>query len=359
MNKIKILFISRAWGENRGGMERLSWELVSQLEKLPNLMVNKVVHEGSRLSLAPFFIKAIFQTLKKSSSTDIVWLGDPSLSFIGWLIKKLHQKPIVVTVHGLDVSYPHPLYQKYLDLFFNNFDLYLPISQHAKNLLPKSLINRTQVINPGIHDNLFNSNFTKKDLQALVKEPLENKVVLLTLGRLVKRKGHAWFIEHVFRFLSANTVYLIAGQGPEKQEIQSLITKYHLEKRIMLLGRVSDKDRRVLFNTVDAFIQPNISVSGDVEGFGLVLLEAALCQRPVFAANIDGIPDAIQHQKNGTLLPPQNPQVWIQELTNFTQNPQPYQTLAQFARHYTLKKFSWDKKGREYLNSIERLVEES
>ena len=159
------------------------------------------------------------------------------------------------------------------------------------------------------------------------------------LGRLVKRKGHAWFIKNVLPKLPENVLYVIAGTGPEREKIEQAAEKYGFQNKVILLGKVSPDTLRVLYNTVDAFIQPNISVKHDAEGFGLVLLEAALCECPVFAARLEGIPNAIQDGHNGTLLPTQDAAAWVKTLTYFLQQQN---TKATQARQYTLQNFSWD-----------------
>jgi glycosyltransferase involved in cell wall biosynthesis len=82
-----------------------------------------------------------------------------------------------------------------------------------------------------------------------------------------------------------------------------------------MLGRVDDADREDLLRGVDLFVQPNIPVSGDMEGFGLVTIEAAMRGTPVVAADLEGIKDAVIDGRTGILLPPQDRQGWIDRLS--------------------------------------------
>src|SRR5581483_9452936 len=223
------------------------------------------------------------RALMAARYADLIHLGDPLVSFTGWLIKKVTRKPVAVTVHGLDVSYPHSLYRLYLSLFFRHFDYYFPISRHAQSLLDQwHVTGKRVVVWPGVKDHS----------QTLSPRQGEQEIQLLTVGRLVKRKGHEWFIRHVMPQLSEQYIYLIAGDGPERDAIKNAVADTHLESRVRLLGRVDDAELVRLYSNASAFVQPNIHVEGDAEGFGLVLLDAALAGLPVFAANIDGIPDA-------------------------------------------------------------------
>ena len=69
-----------------------------------------------------------------------------------------------------------------------------------------------------------------------------------------------------------------------------------------MLGYVTDETRDILFNTCDVFVQPNIKVAGDMEGFGISVIEAASCEIPVIASNIEGLKDAIKDGQNGFLV---------------------------------------------------------
>jgi glycosyltransferase involved in cell wall biosynthesis len=126
--------------------------------------------------------------------------------------------------------------------------------------------------------------------------------VLFTLGRLVKRKGVAWFVDHVMPRLSDNYLYLVAGDGPEFERIRDIVSKRKIENQVLLLGRVSDDTCKLLLNASDIFIMPNKTVANDMEGFGIVIIEAGSCGLPVVASNLQGIKDAVIHEKTGYLV---------------------------------------------------------
>lgn len=345
----RILFISRAYGEHAGGMERLSFELISEFEKTGEFSVKKLVNETkpnqslfiSRVRSALFVITVVSKALIASRHADIVHIGDPVLSLVGWFIARVRKIPVAVTVHGVDVAYENPVYKLYLRFFFRTFAAYIPISNFAKKQLDKHSVHGSiSIIPPGIHDNFYDASITKRDLSNMVQRDVSQNTVVSTTGRLVPRKGHEWFVRNVFPKLPYNFVYVIAGSGPEKENISLAIKSAGLEDRVFMLGRVSRDDQRILLNAVDAFIQPNVTVAGDVEGFGIAPLEAALCNRPVFAANIDGIPSAIHDGKNGTLLESGNVSAWIHALS------QPMLNLN--AREYTRKTFGWDTVLKQY-----------
>ncbi len=368
-SKLRILFITRAYSAQAGGMERLSWEAIQALSTRSDIDAEIVAHRTShgatlaaaRRTSALFVLTALPQALRQAAAADIVHLGDPALSYLGWLIQRIFRKPIAVTVHGLDIAYPNPAYQFYLKLFFRTFTAYLPISHYVDTLLASRHTKGTSVvINPGAHDRLFDPTISRSRLTHLLAahglQLTDDATVLLTSGRLVARKGHAWFIEYVLPKLPPSTYYVIAGDGPERAPIERTARSQGLSKRIVLLGRVPEYELKILYNTIDAFIHPSLHLEGDVEGFGMVLLEAALCMRPVFAANVDGIPDALHNGKNGVLIKGGNVQAWVQVLRNFFGNPTAHHPSGQEARAYTLATFSWNQAIEKYIETFKKLA---
>lgn len=328
-------------------MERFSYDFLQAASRHPALSIKALYHRGSRRTSPLFALLVIPRALWLSRRFDVIYLGDPMLAAAGWLVKVIWRRPVAVTVHGLDIVYPHPLYQLYLRLFFRSFDCYFPIGAAVASCLNKlNISGRITQLKPPLTADYFDSSLTRADLLALLarhgldlslRATAPSPIFLFTVGRLVPRKGHAWFITRVMPALPPHVHYLVAGAGPQTKSLRTFITDNHLEDRVHLLGRVSVSDLRILYNTVDAFIQPNIHVSGDIEGFGLVVLEAAACQLPVFAAAVDGLPDAVIPGQNGQLLPAADDQAWINALQPLVARP--YRVPQ--ARTFTLQTFGW------------------
>jgi len=173
----------------------------------------------------------------------------------------------------------------------------------------------------------------------------------------VRRKGVRWFIDKVLPHLHHyDYLYLVAGSGPSKKCITEAIKKRGLNKKVKLLGEVSSKQKKILYNTADLFIMPNVSVKKDAEGFGIVALEAASCQLPVIASNLEGIPDAVQTGKNGFLVNATDPKQFIHRIEYLLENDQWRKEFGENARQYTLEKFSWSKISKKYLEELEDLI---
>ncbi len=357
---MNILFISRAYGEHAGGMERLSYELIKSFPEATTI-VNETKPGASlfstRLQSIIFVVSVLPKAIIASKHADIVHIGDPVLSFVGWCIARIRHIHVVVTVHGLDVSYSNPVYQTYLKLFCRSFSHYIAISEHARQLLYRLHVTENiSVIPPGITDDLRTNQHTRNDLGKLLYRNVVHRIVFATAGRLVARKGHAWFIKNVVTALPRTALYAIAGDGPEREKIAVLIKSLKLEDRVIMLGRISHEEKKILLNSIDAFIQPNIPVPGDAEGFGIAPIEAAVCERAVFASNIDGIPSAIHHGKNGTLLSPKETTAWVNALMKYMEHPLSHEPSGADARAYTMGTFLWDRIAQKYLELFAEII---
>jgi phosphatidylinositol alpha-1,6-mannosyltransferase len=123
------------------------------------------------------------------------------------------------------------------------------------------------------------------------------------------------------------------------------VSRLGLEKRVLLLGRVSNATRKILLNAADIFIMPNITVADDVEGFGIVVLEAGSCGLPVVASNIQGIKDAVTQGQNGYL-------VEEGDAAGFAKKIQSMDLDKEVVRKHVIARYSWEEIYLEYQNAI-------
>lgn len=158
--------------------------------------------------------------------------------------------------------------------------------------------------------------FTADHLETPVsKEYLQNKFdipvdrrLLLTTGRLVERKGHDTLIRALPDIIRCvpNVHYIIAGTGVNRSNLEELVRSLELEKYVTFTGYVSDSELAGLYSICDVFamISRELAENGDVEGFGIVFLEANLFRKPVVGGESGGVPDAVVNGKTGLLVDP-------------------------------------------------------
>jgi phosphatidylinositol alpha-1,6-mannosyltransferase len=131
-----------------------------------------------------------------------------------------------------------------------------------------------------------------------------HELVLLSVGRLQRRKGHDVAIEAVaaLRDQVPHLRYVIVGNGEERSRLQQLVTARHVEDRVFFAGEVSDDELPAYYGACDIFLLPNRIDDGDVEGFGIVFLEAAASGKPVIGGISGGVPEAVERDVTGLLV---------------------------------------------------------
>ncbi len=129
---------------------------------------------------------------------------------------------------------------------------------------------------------------------------------LLSVGRLVERKGFAEAIQAaaLLKQEGRQVHLVIAGDGPQRQKLEALAKSQDVADRVSFLGRVPDEDLPGLYAAANAFVMAPKSIGADVEGFGIVYLEANLMGRPVIGSRTGGVADAVVDGKTGLLVEP-------------------------------------------------------
>ena len=305
----RILFITRAYPPVVGGLEKLSYKMTTGVSKLTETYI--IANRKGKKNI-PFFVpyallKSLF--LIPSKKIDVIHVSDPVLSPLGFVLKKIFRKRVVTSIHGLDLTLPNKIYQTAIPFFLKRLDKYICISEYVKNLaLDYGLPNEKCIVIPiGVNpeDFILNEKDIGGRLSKEINVDLKNKKILLSVGHLVERKGFRWFIEKVMPKLDKKFVYLVIGgygnmsKGNELDTYKELAEKNGVGDRVFLLGKVSDRILKLAYNSADIFVMPNVKVEGDVEGFGMVAIEASCCGVPVVASNIEGIKDAVKDGENG------------------------------------------------------------
>lgn len=306
------------------------------------------------------FYNELSSRFPKKGKIDLIHLCDTTLLPLGILLKVILQKPLTVTAHGLDLTYPNWFYQKMLKLFLPSVDAIILVSHQVKLLLKPFNIpeEKIHIIPSGISVSHLKSFYPTKPWRSGANLPyFPNKLILLTVGNLVSRKGHEWFISKVLKNLSQDFIYLIVGDGPRKNSIKSLINKLKLTERILLLGSLTDAQLGYLLKKADIYVSPNQHLPGNFEGFGIAAGEAATMGLPVVASKVEGIPEVIRHNQNGWLVKPE-PEAFISSL-NKLKNPNLRKKLGQKASHFTKLNFTWSETAQAYLKVFQQLIDKN
>ena len=359
---MKILFITRKYPPSKGGMETVAYNLYTHISKLTEVELISWGKSNKWLPIVlPYFLIKSFKILL-TKKIEVVYLQDGLLAPLG-LILKIFRKPVVITIHGLDITYRNKIYQFLVPRCIKYLDKIICVSNATKEECIKRGIppEKLTVIPNGISDIsdiVYESTITSKQKVFNQLNIPDNKKILLSVGRLVERKGFHWFVENAIPKLLEvrdDFVYVIVGDGPYREKIEKIVDKKNLRKYVMPLGKVDDEMLNSLYNIADIFVMPNIPVKGDMEGFGIVILEATVRGVPVVASNLEGIKDAVINGKTGVLVEPLNTQRFVGEILKMMDVVEKNGEMKRKIRGIVMEKYSWNSISKKYLEVFSSL----
>jgi phosphatidylinositol alpha-1,6-mannosyltransferase len=169
------------------------------------------------------------------------------------------------------------------------------------------------------------------------------KRVILTVARLDYHKGHADVIRALPGVIErvGETAYLIVGDGPLRDELKQLARSLGVEEEVVFLGPVDDSRLVELYNLADVFIMISQETEKDVEGFGLVFLEANACGKPVVGGDSGGVAEAIAHKVTGLLVHPGDVEGIACALTDVLSDEGLARRLGSAGRRRVEREYNW------------------
>jgi phosphatidylinositol alpha-1,6-mannosyltransferase len=299
---------------------------------------------------------AMFYAIKyyRRFRPDVIWAtngaGVRVLSIFVLFRKFLHAK-IVGTAHGAEVTPTASenswrMWVEYLPmrLFYRYADAVVAVSHFTKNLKLSTgwKIPNIQVIYSGIPID-FSKHKTKE--RSLEKFPeLKGKIVILTVCRLAMNKGLDTAITAIAKVVShyPEAIYILVGEGPEKEQLQKQVTALNLEDHVVFAGYVSDDELEFYYGVCDIFIMPSRTIKRQVEGFGLTYIEAGIRGKPVIGTRHGGVVEAVSENRTGFLIEEENTDELAEKIQILIQKETLRSEFAANAKIYILENFSYD-----------------
>ena len=196
------------------------------------------------------------------------------------------------------------------------------------------------VIPNGVDINTFNPNLDPNKIKRRLG--LEHKQIILFVGALDKAhyfKGVDYLIQSFARIQSEDTVLIIVGEGDLKKKYIKLANKSGISSKTLFVGRISDYDLPDFYAAADIIVLPSV----DIECFGIVLLEAMACGKPVIASNLPGVRTVVNDGINGFLVQPKDYSDLAIKMQNLLDNKQLKINFGEKGREKVEQQYSWDK----------------
>jgi glycosyltransferase involved in cell wall biosynthesis len=243
---------------------------------------------------------AYFATIMDENSVELIHAHFANIGNVARRLGKMLGLPYTLTAHAFDI-YMDPDTDE-LQKVMNDAESVVTISEYNKNYLKGEIgvNNEINVIRCGIDLDKFKPQKKIKD---------DNRIRLLTVARLVEKKGIAYLIKAIPMVIKKlpNCELTIIGSGPLYDNLQQLARDLNIERYVQFKGDVSDSELMRYYEYADMFILPCIvAENGDRDGIPVSMMEAMAMQMPVISTTVSGIPELVEDSVSGILALPKD-----------------------------------------------------
>ena len=323
-----VLFVTNDFGPRAGGIETFIIGLIqrrpfgqtivytsSQPESeqydadwMKNYGV-RVIRDRSKILLpTPRVAFKLRRIIKSEGITTAAFGAAAPLGLLSASMKRAGVLRTVALTHGHEVWWAKVFpFNILLRRIGATVDVLTYLGEFTRNAIASALTAKAKSAMVKIAPGIDVDHFSPSDASALRQSlGLADKKVIVSVGRLVHRKGQDHLIESMPEILEVvpNAHLLLVGQGPYRDYLQQLVTKNALEDSVTFIGRIQYVDLPQYICVGDIFAMPSRSrlMGLEVEGLGIVYLEASACGLPVLAGNSGGAPDAVLHNETGLVV---------------------------------------------------------
>lgn len=366
----RLLHITRNLPPLVGGMERLNWHIADELSKQVDVKV--IGPKGSqalkpeRVSLAEaplrplplFLLITILKTfwLALRWHPNVILAGSGLTAPIAWLASKLCGAQSAVYLHGFDITAPSQVYQSLWATIFKKLDRVIVNSTPTRQLALNAGVSegRISIIHPGVK--LPEQPQPAEAIAAFKRSHgLEDKKILLSVGRLTTRKGLREFVDKALPTIvqqEPDCVLVIVGEAPKnslgagiqsRESIEAVANAHGIQDHLKFLGVITAPIAlATVYEAADIHVFPVRHIPNDPEGFGMVAIEAAAHGLPTVAFATGGIVDAVSEGESGQLVANNDYTDFAQSTLNVLSHSQ---ELGCGSRKFA-ERFGWPKFGQ-------------
>jgi phosphatidylinositol alpha-1,6-mannosyltransferase len=293
----------------------------------------------------PLFGRIFFHAARivRRHRVNVVCIGElVTLGWLGPILRKLFKCRLIIYVHGEEITTTTSgrLYGKSRKRYLAAADKVVAVSSFTCNALSREMglrPDRVFLIENGVDTRRFFPG--ERDAGIIARHGLEGKKILLTVGRLVPRKGMDMAIRAMPLVLKErpDVHYLMVGDGEYRPYLERLVTELGLEQHVTFAGAVGEDELVRYYRSCDIFAMPNRTMpDGDTEGFGLVFLEANACGKPVIGGLAGGAVEAVKDGQTGFLVDGNEPSAIARAVLALVESPETAARMGaaglQFAR---------------------------
>jgi len=323
-----ILFVTNDFGPRAGGIETFVIGLIERrpygqtivytsaqanseqydADWLRNYGVRVIRDRAKILLPTPRVASELKKIVRKQGITTAAFGAAAPLGLLSAGLKRARVLRTVALTHGHEVWWAKVFpFNLLLRRIGSTVDVLTYLGEFTRKAISKGLSEKAQHSMVKIAPGIDVEHFIPTDASELRKTlGLSDKKVIVSVGRLVHRKGQDYLIEAMPEILKSvpQAHLLLVGEGPYREHLEKLVTQHKLERSVTFIGRIQYKELPTYICAGDIFAMPSRSrlMGLEVEGLGIVYLEASSCGLPVLAGNSGGAPDAVVHNETGLVV---------------------------------------------------------
>ncbi len=291
----------------------------------------------------------------KENKIDILHCHDYKSDLFGYLASRFTGVGLVGTNHNWLRSSLSLRFYEFLDgIILNAFDKVVAVSNDVASETGRAILfkkNKITNISNGIDiDKYLVKSGNGNKIRAEFKIKPSTKIVV-SAGRLSSQKGFDYLIEAMKKVftVAADTVLLIAGEGPFNKNLTEMARKLDIEHKIIFVGNRTDMID--IYAAMDLFVLASLR-----EGIPLVVLEAMAMKKPVIATRVGGVPTVIESGQNGILVEPKNSSTLSEAIIRILKDADLAKDLAENGRKTVEESFSAEKMAQKYKKVYEEVT---
>lgn len=363
----KTLFVTNDFGPRAGGIETFIIGLIERLPKSSIIVYTsaqeqarsydaawlhdygvEVIRDRSKILLpSPRVNRAVAKIVSQRAIKTVAFGAAAPLGWMSSTLRKAGAQRIVALTHGHEVWWAKVFpFNLILRRIGTTTDSLTYLGDFTRSAISKALTAKSAAAMQKIAPGIDVDHFISVDATALRQSlGLSEKKVIVSVGRLVHRKGQDFLIESMPQILKQvpNAHLLIVGQGPYRDHLEKLVTQNSLQENVSFIGRIQYKDLPGYICVGDIFAMPSRSRFGglEVEGLGIVYLEASSCGLPVIAGETGGAPDAVLEGVTGFVVDGTNTSQIAQRAIQLLSDENLRRAMGSAGRAWIEKEWRW------------------
>ena len=365
----KILCITNDFGPRAGGIETFVMGLIERAPKGSIIVYTsaqgdttsydqgwlrdfgvEVIRDPSKILLpTPRVIRSVKKVIARDSIKQVFFGAAAPLGVMARALRRKGVVNIVALTHGHEVWWAKLWpFSSAISFIGNNVDHMTYLGEFTKSEIAKALSTKAKSrlikIAPGIDTDHFAPDFGSIQLRSDLG--LVDKKVIVSLGRLVHRKGQDFLIQSLPAILEKHPTahILMVGEGPYRKDLTKMVEQLKLSQAVTFIGRIQYKDLPRYICAGDIFAMPSRSrLAGlEVEGLGIVYLEASSCALPVVAGRSGGAPDAIDEGVTGFSVDGTSTAEISRAIIKLFDDPVKAKAMGVAGRSWIIEKWRWE-----------------